>query len=68
MTSVLYQILKCIDPKRQELVCGFLSHKDFEEIEDATAESLEALLQGVRRRQNLAYRGSFFRPEIFVVM
>jgi hypothetical protein len=63
MTAVLYEIRTRIDPEKQELVCGFLSHQEFDRISpQINAEELEQLLQRIRSANKLSHRGSFFRP------
>jgi hypothetical protein len=63
MTSVLFEIDSNIDPEKQGLVCGFLSHQRFYTISHGTsADKLEDFLQKIRQSEKLIHRGSFFRP------
>ncbi len=63
MTAVLYEIKNHIDPKKQQLICGFLSHQRFDSVSaHANAQDLEAQIQDVRRANKLSHRGPFFRP------
>ncbi len=63
LTTVLFEIARRLDPLRQELVCGFLSHSSFRKIRHGTtAKELEDLIQGIRDTHGLRFRGPFFRP------
>jgi hypothetical protein len=62
LTSVLFEIAKRVDPQREELMLGFLSHDRFYELQvERPAVEIEAMIQGIREENNLRKRGAFFR-------
>lgn len=63
MTSALFEIDRRIDPKTQDLVCGFLSHQKFYPVQHGKlASEIEAFIQQIRHQHRLEHRGPFFRP------
>jgi hypothetical protein len=63
MTTVLFEIVKRIDPTRQLVLCGFLGHSGFDRIvQNVSPDELEKFLQHGRTSKRLAHRGPFFRP------
>ena len=65
MAIALYEIARRIDPNREDLVFGFLSHAHFEPYDHqqyTSARMLEPILQERRRRFDLRKRGPFLRP------